>query len=370
MSLYTADTVHSLLLEKELLTAQDIITGDYEATSINRRNRNVQVTTIHGKNYLVKQVFDKNSENAKTLTVELSFYQYIKEYFPKIQGSFPKVNYANAHEVLLILEFYQEAIPLWKYYREKGIAKMPMKTIGAAGKLLGEMHKAFHEMTDFSLLFLSKKVPFAFELHKPHPKILSYMRKGGLQLIEHLQQDENLVHIFEDLEKQWQINSMIHGDIKLDNMLVIPQESSEESECLKLIDWEMAQYGDRAWDVAGGLQDFIFWWVIMMPNEDTPEAMIQKAPFTFKELQPGVQAYWHSYAKAYQDFKEPEESFLTRAVLFAGLRCLQTAYEIATKFETIPAIAMILLNMGKSIMKDPQMAKEKLFMLSPQTTTP
>jgi thiamine kinase-like enzyme len=366
MNLYTADTIHGLLLQKKLLTEEDFIWGDYEATSINRRNRNVQVTTSNNKNYLIKQVFDKNSDNAKTLLTELNLYKYIKENFSEIQSCFPQVNYACPEDIILILEFYKNAVPLWKYYKQKGITDMPLKTISSAGNLLAKMHNSFRNGHIGALPFLSNELPFAFYLHQPQPKILSYIHQGGLDFIESIQNDKELVNLFDTAHKNWEINSLIHGDIKLDNLLVIVNDTEDESTELKLIDWEMAQYGDRAWDVAGGLQDFIFWWVIMMPEHDTAAEMIKNARFSFKDLAPSIFSYWDSYSNVIELHPEAKEELLDKAIQFSGFRCLQTAYEIATKFDSIPPIASVLLNLGKSIIKNPALAKEKLFCLALQ----
>ena len=46
--------------------------------------------------------------------------------------------------------------------------------------------------------------------------------------------------------------------------------------------------GDRAWDIAGALRDFIFFWVISMPHGLPPEEMAAGARFPLDV--PGVAA--------------------------------------------------------------------------------
>ncbi len=366
MNLYTVDTAHSLLQQQQLVDAEEILFGDYEVTSTNRRNRNLQVTTLHNGNFLVKQVADKKAENAKTVCTEIALYQHVKENLPHLHALFPTVHYTNIENITLALEFYKEATPLWKYYKERTIHQLPLRTISAAGKLLGELHRVFAYDGTNPVPFLTTELPFVFNLHEPHPRLLSYLRSGGYHFIEQLQSDEALIHLWDVAREMWQINALIHGDVKLDNVIVIPRAGEEEATHLKLVDWEMAQYGDTAWDVAGALQDFIFWWTIMMPNEDTAEAMIKKAPFGFQELQPAITTYWHSYSGVSGLSDTANEELLSKAIFFSGFRCIQTAYEISSKFEHVPPIAQVLFNLGKSIVKDPETARHKLFALSPQ----
>lgn len=367
MDTYTVDTIHRLLLQIKLITPQDILHNDYEVTSMNRRNKNLQVTTNQEKNYLIKQVSDRGAENARTLTTELRFYQSVADNFPELQKYFPNVFYTDEQDILLILEFYKNAVPLWKYYKEKGIDRMPMNTVADAGKVLASVHEKFKDCPKTTFPYLNDALPFAFELHKPDPKILAYIRKGGYQFIENLQQDATLCMIIEELSANWKGDALIHGDIKLDNMIVIPGNNETDDPELRLIDWEMVQYGDLAWDIAGGFQDFIFWWIIMMPEGETPEEMIQNATFSFSRLQPAINAYWDAYVQTRKLTNEENEVLLKRVVRYSGLRCLQTAYEIATKFEYLPPIALLLWNTGESILKNDEMAREKLYGIIPDT---
>lgn len=358
---YTLDDIHLLLFDKDLLSPDDLIFGEYDVTTINRRNRNLQITTSKN-NYLVKQVQKKESENGKTLTNELLFYKYVKEHMPHISSLFPEVWFADEESVTLILNFYRDAVPLWRYYKDRCPDNFPVKTAEATGRLLANFHNAFSRLDKTSLPFLSADLPFIFDLNKPHPCILSFYAKGGYQLLESIQQDEKLVEIWETATSLWQNNSLIHGDIKLDNVIVIPEGDDNETDNVKLVDWEMLQYGDAAFDIGGALQDYIFLWLIQMPDKDTAEEMIKGAPFAFSVFHPAIKAYWKGYSNICHAFGT--EQVLKRSVLFSGLRCIQTSFEISNKFDHMPGIASILFNMGASIMKDPAKAQSLLFGLN------
>lgn len=361
MEAYTLDNIHTLLFREQLLSPDELVLGEYDVTTINRRNRNLQITTGGDRNYLVKQVHDKTSEHAKTLKNELVFYKHVEQHMPHVHTLFPKVQYADEEEIILVLDFYKDASPLWRYYKERCPHDFPLTTAAATGRLLANFHKSFRDIDIDALPFLSEEMPFVFHLHQPHPRILSFYGQGGYQLIEMIQQDEKLLAQWERANKEWQVNSLIHGDIKLDNVIVLPDEDANGSATVKLIDWEMLQYGDIAFDIAGALQDYIFLWLIMMPDADTAEEMIKGAPYPFSALHEAINAYWKAYSHTADIDGDVAADLLSRAVFFAGFRALQTSFEIASKFDHIPAIAMILFNLGTSIVKDAEKAKELLF---------
>jgi len=362
METYTLDDVHLLLQEEGLIAPDEILWGDYDVTTINRRNRNLQITTNNGRDYLVKQLQHKESESARTLKNELLFYKHVAAHMPQLQPLFPHLKYASEENTTLVLDFYKDATPLWRYYKERCPHYFPLKTVAATGRLLAGFHLGFNKAKHKEKLpFLEDELPFVFHLHQPHPRILATYKKGGYRIVEMLQQDEKLIKQWNEGSLLWQINALIHGDIKLDNIIVLPDEGNEESENVKLVDWEMLQHGDLAFDVAGAFQDYIFLWLIMTPDADSAEEMIKKVPYAFSELQPAIQTYWTAYSNTMGLDEEATKDLLHRAVLFAGFRCVQTSFEIANKFEQVPAIAMILFNMGTEIIKETEKAKSLLF---------
>jgi hypothetical protein len=363
--MFTVDTIHQFLLDRNLITTNSLISGDYEVTSATRRNRNLQVTTLSEGDFLIKQVFDTTTENAKTVLHEIKFYKYFTEAQSSLKSFSPDLKYADEELVILILKFYKEATPLWRYYKDRS-SNFPLDTIAAVGDLLGKLHAEFSKpevLNDQRLSFLNTDLPFAFNMHKPHPKMLSYISPGGYQFIQKMQSSEEIMKIWMSLPEVWEVNALIHGDIKLDNFLVMDPSDLNNSGCkdIKIIDWEMAQFGDLAWDLAGALKDFIFWWTTSMPSDKSPEETVKNAAFPFQILQPGINSFWRGYCETCRLSEKAELKLLQKAILYSGIRVMQTAYEISSRFDAIPSIAAVLFNIGQGILKMPDEARIKVF---------
>jgi len=361
----TVDTAAARLLALHLLAPQAVLDGDLEITSITRRNRNLLVSSRGPANYLLKQAESPHADSAQTLRTEARLYDYCFQ--PARAAAFaplmPRVVLAAPEGNLLIISLFKDAVPLWRYYRTRTAAQFPVATVAAVGQLLRQFHRLASPLaTDPDLAFLPTELPFAFRLHEPSPQFLSYASQGTYQLLEAVQRSQPFVAALNEVGATWELNSLIHGDIKMDNFLVLDPAAaySAGSTQVRLIDWEMAQLGDAAWDAAGVLQDFVFWWVISMPMEDEEANLVAKASFPVRLVQAGVAAFWASYCQA----DPATEALLPKVVRFAACRLLQTAYELSSRFDYIPRPASILLQIAMNLLTNLERGARDLFGLT------
>lgn len=355
--MYTVENIHQQLLKFKLITKDALLNGDYEATTVNRCNKNITVTTNKRQNYFIKQADPANAENAKTLKNEILFYSQIYARLPELAHCVPELEYGSADDLLLILK-YQSSIPLWRHYKREAANEIPLATLESIGRLLGQLHaplSVFHLRSLAEFEFLGSELPSIFKLLTPHPSILQWASSGAIRFIERLQAQIRIDRHWQDAIGRWEVNAIIHGDIKLDNFIIGEQKQ------IKVVDWKMAQFGDTAWDIAGVLSDFIFWWAITMPDNMPPEEMIKHATFPLANIKPGVNAFWDGYVAASKFSATVLSLQLEKAVLFAGLRMIQTSFEISSRFDTMPSIALLMFNIGTNVLNNPRRACEQLY---------
>jgi serine/threonine protein kinase len=364
--MYTVENIHHQLLKLGLISDNALLNGDYEATAVNRRNRNITITTNKRQNYFIKQTDPVNPENAKSLKNEILFYSRIDQHLPQLTDCVAELEYGDADDLLLILK-YRSSIPLWRHCKREAVNEIPSATLESVGRLLGQLHatlSAVHLRSLAEFEFLGSELPFIFKLLKPHPDILQWASAGAVKFIERLQAQSEIDRHWQDAIGRWEVDAIIHGDIKLDNFIIDLQGGVNDfgkEKQLKVVDWEMAQFGDTAWDIAGVLNDFIFWWAIAMPDDMPPEEMIKHAKFPLANIKSGVNAFWDGYAAACKFSSDVLGRQLEKAVVFAGLRIMQTSFDISSGFDAMPPIAVLLFNIGASILSDPQRACDQLY---------
>jgi len=195
--------------------------------------------------------------------------------------------------------------------------------------------------------------------------MLADLSPGNLHLLRILQTEQGLSEQLDQICQEWQPGTVIHGDIKLDNVLVrIPQEKQEDAAVeLWLADWEMVQFGDPAWDLAGALQDFLIYWVSSMPlsNELTVEEMVAVARVPLAFVRNATRALWFSYrAEAGLDVDSANE-FLLRAVRFSAARLIQSAFERLYNMDRLAGPPVLLLQMSANLLAEPARGQLHLY---------
>ena len=108
-----------------------------------------------------------------------------------------------------------------------------------------------------------------------------------------LQSNRPLAAGLDGLRSEWVGDTLIHNDIKGDNILV----SVEAGVKVRLIDWELIQIGDAAWDVGAVLRDFLNYWLLSVPlsGDLSAEQMLAGARVPLAKLHPAARAFWQAY---------------------------------------------------------------------------
>ena len=184
-----------------------------------------------------------------------------------------------------------------------------------------------------------------------------------------IQSEPGLGASLDNLGQMWRHETLIHGDIKSDNILVSGPADRHEApgEAVWIVDWEFVQIGDPAWDLAAALHDFLVFWTSSMPLEPdlSVEAMIDQARYPLDALRPAIRALWQGYRAAAgldDPGNEPEaDALLRRAVAFSAARLIMAAHELSLEQEELPAQAVLLLQLGVNILANPDSGQFQLY---------
>ncbi|HEY8026021.1 MAG TPA: phosphotransferase [Burkholderiaceae bacterium] len=361
--MYTIENIHEKLLQLELLSRNALLDGGYEATTVNLRNTSLIVVSRKSEHYFIKQAEFASEDIYCTLQNEIFFYERVGECLPELADCIPEPVHGDAHESLLILKYHAASTTFWNRHKREAANGLPFTTLILVGNFLARLHKtlsAIHLRSLSEFEFLGSTLPGAFRLLKPHPNILQQATPGALHFIERLQAQNGIDDHWQNVANLWETNAIVHGNVKLDNLILDEHGGAAEEEAIKVADWNAVQYGDTAWDVAGVLSDIIYQWCVTMAN-DNPSADIAKhAKSALAQIGQGANAFLDAYkAMSHIEGRALERQFF-KAIAFTGIKIIQTSFELTSDANSMPSLATLLYHIGIDIIENPQQARDQL----------
>ncbi len=359
----TIDTATPYLLERALISPDSILDGELMITSITRRNHNLRVTRRDGPGYMIKQP-DPTSRNAHaSLSAEAEFCRFCHEDTVAADAAYavPRTAFFDRDPMLVAFELIAPAVPLGRHVWKAADDGTSGAVYGALGAALGTIHRTLPAAAvSLRLPWLHRQLPWIMRAHKPSPSLLEELSPANYQTLQILQQHREISRQLDALRAAWSPTALIHNDVKADNILVVPDG---ETSGVRLVDWELVQIGDPAWDVAGLLQDAVMMWVQSMTPAPTPEEMAPTAQLPWPDRQLAVKAFWRRYRAAAQLDRDTASALLGRAVRFSAARLIQSAFEMAHDAQQLPPASVLLLQISANIFDDPALAQVQLYRL-------
>jgi Ser/Thr protein kinase RdoA (MazF antagonist) len=278
----------------------------------------------------------------------------------------PRLVFHDPDRSLFALQLLPAATPLWERFWAAGPEAFPYATGREIGRVLGVVHRTFRDpavLTAPALAWLTPAVPSVMTAHKPGPEVLATISPANYQALRILQTQGQFGESLERLREAWLPETVIHGDVKSDNILVSPPAVPEAGrETIRLVDWELVQRGDPAWDVAGVFQDAVLFWIHSMPpGAADVSGMVASAGFRWGILQAYLRSFWQGYRQTSGLTADEENAALLRAVAFSGARLVQTAYEVGQASDTLPAPSVLLLQVSANLLADAESAQLQFY---------
>jgi hypothetical protein len=353
----TVDTVVAYLLERDLVSVMAIVDGDLEVIDVGRRNENLKVICQSGQSYLIKQPGRGEPSTESTIRLEAAFYKHCQlgSGTADMLGVIPGFRDWDEDRLVLILDLV-DGCPLWTHYASTEAPEFPCDTAEPLGEALGTLHRVFREQSfqrDPSMAKLLSAPPWILFGHRPTPEIFPRLSPASLQVLKLLQQDRPIVAGLEDLCNEWMADTLIHGDIKGDNVLATA--GTDEELRVRIIDWELIQVGDAAWDVGNMFRDFLSYWLLSLPlsADLSPQHMLEEAQIPLANLHPATRAFWNAYRNSARLNANVAGDFLVRSVRFAAARMAQGAYELSARASSPSNLAVMMLQLAANILADP-----------------
>jgi thiamine kinase-like enzyme len=299
----------------------------------------------------VKQIKTSEPQAMVTIRKEAGFYHRVQTepaYSPLAKLMPAMIHHEPARHAL-VLRLLPEAESLTEYqvrtndYNRENAAKL--------ARALAELHGFGLRMAQdawLQPLFL-RQVPWAMTLDQSGQGFFQSFGAIGTQLTTLLQNFPALVPQLCALRHEWQFEAVIHGDMKWENCLL--QKTGNGDTALRIVDWELVDLGDGAWDVATVFKEYL---VLTIMSAGTP---VEK---TLDDLRPAIREFWKTYAMARQFTPAQTAAFRDRAIRFTAARMLVAVLEYLHAAPQASAAAMSMLNTSAGILSAPQAAAAEI----------
>jgi hypothetical protein len=359
----TASNLPHYLISRGLITAQSVVSGDFVLIETGRRNRNFKVLRRSGPGLFVKQIKSSEPQAIATLEREGLFYSRLRSdpassHLRSITPEF--VDYDPRRHALIVhlLDGYES---IAEHHRRIGGVSIQ------AAALLGDCLARYHataqhmrpELVDKKLFPCD--LPWVMNMRDAGYAVLQHYGPVGAQLATSLQQFPGFLERLSTLRALWQIDSLTHGDMKWDNCM-LPVSGGAESDApkdLRIIDWELLDLGDGAWDVATILKEFVMAWLLAASN-GVP-AFAAPAGVSLKAMQSAVRTFWNAYASTRGFDAAGRAAYLDRSIRFCSARMTVAVLEYLYSSPQMTDLMTAMLQLASSILAGPESARTGLF---------
>lgn len=354
MHLTIANLAH-FLIGRGLLSPDAVLGGDLVILDASRRNRNFKVIRGTGPGLFVKQMREMQPDAMLTLRREAACYERARD-DPALSRLMPRLITYDSARHLLIVELLPEAESLAdRHAREKTFP-------AEIGRMLGEGLGLYHaqaagiiESEAMQSLF-ARQVPVMLKLQSGGLAALGQFGRIGPALSAVIEQHPEFQTLLDALGAEWRFDSLIHGDMKWDNVLLFPTPSGGLD--FRIVDWEMADLGDADWDVGAVLQSFLAVWILSMPIASglPPEHYVGMAAQPIETMRPVLQAFWEAYSSTRGFGDGDRKPALERSMRFGAARLVWAAFEQRLYATQLDPAAIALLQVSLNILKNPAQA--------------
>jgi len=229
------------------------------------------------------------------------------------------------------------------------------------GRTLGQIHSQASAMAADPAMrpLFTVQLPWPMMLDQTGLAFLDNMGAIGPALSAAIRQMPNLTGQLSELRLAWQYDSLIHGDMKWDNCMI--KEKPGEEPQLTIVDWELIDIGDGAWDVAAILKEYIMVASVNVHQRNSAAATNTPLPraINLHELQPSIKAFWNAYVEAR---RIPDTSaYLDRAVRMTGARMVIGVLEYLFNSKELGTLGTMMLQTSLNVLESPHIARSQLF---------
>lgn len=318
------------LIERGLITFDSAVDGDLMIAGGSSNHRNSRVMRSQEPGFFVKQVQRWEESAIATLSREAACYRlgHNDEDFAPLAPLLPKYYDYDASRHTLVIELLSTGETLSEYLLRT--AKYPPGLTAAVGHALAAYHYGAgrHMKNGGGESALAIAIPWIMTICR-YPAQSTNFNTHSHGLLGFMQSNPRVPVALDMLQTAWRADNFIHGDLKWDNFIVTPKSESMDVD-LKIIDWELAGFGDPCWDVGSVFQSFINFPLVTMLAfaEELPTDLQGMMRYCSPDGLAAIRDFWIGYVTGAAMDEAAAGECIARSIQYCGARMLQTAFEM------------------------------------------
>jgi hypothetical protein len=341
----TATNLAHYLIGRGLIDADSVVDGDLVIIEAGRRNRNFKVLRQNAPGFFVKQVSNTQTwEPIVTLHREATFYELVRsgQEFRELTGLAPRLIDYNPANCSLVVDLVSEGENLTEYHSRLGDFPEP---VGAnlGRRLAGYQSAPLPNAASGSGAVFPRQIPWILGLASPQLSPLAQFGQLGTTLMAAVQPYPALLWHLLALRNEWVFDSLLHGDMKWDNLVV---SGGAGDPAVWIVDWELVDIGDAGWDVGAIFAAYVAY-CLMMPAG--LGQMQQSGRDGIVRARPALRQFWTAYAQARGLGGLAAQAYLERCIRFAAARLVLTVFEWLYNAHQMTAGLHAMLNTSQTM---------------------
>lgn len=350
----TATNVLSFLTERGLCHPRSGDDARWLVYEYSSRNRNFAVAQPEsGSGFFIKQLAVMAAESVVMMQREATVYWLAENDpdFEPLRTLLPPFVLFEGNLKVIVLGLMPGAQNLMHYQDSAGTFPR------VAGQHLGQALAIIHRQTGLKMRSNPPRQAFPIEppgiftAHRNGP-LIRWLGPGQMRLIDLVRAHPRLPDCLDRIASSWRFDSFVHGDIKFENCVVSP---SNGGLLIKLVDWELADFGDPAWDVGCLLQAYIYACIRSSLAHRTIDLQhrLEGSGVQVEPMRCAIKSFWQCYCLAVGFEAVSRSTFLERAIQCASARMIQMALEVMHGQDEPPTMALSLLSASQEVMERP-----------------
>ena len=347
------------------------------------KNFNLLLSMTKDLRLLVKQErHTPEGKSAGEFLVESQVHTLVSE-FPALsywQSSISELLHFDRDSSILVFRYLQDYRDLSSFYTQENI--FADRIAQKLGTVLASFHRDTYNRAIYRLaLGKDRQHPetsiiklLIHHLEYLTPEIFGTVPDDGLKFYALYQRYDSLGQALVELGDSVKACCLTHNDLKLNNILLHDEWAQPESQIVKIIDWERADWGDPAFDLGTLIASYLQIWLgsLVVSKSLSIEESLSLAITPLDRVQPSITALVRAYLQAFPDILVERPDFLVRVIQFAGLGLIQGIQAGIDYQKTFGNIGIAQLQVAKSLLCRPDRSMVTVFgtELIPQAAIP